>query len=82
MKPFGILAAERAQDPERAVREALGVLNRYEGVSGARTITLEQASWLGAVVFLGFEQAKKQIQAGNVKTVILDDSMEAKDSAA
>jgi hypothetical protein len=85
MKPFGALIAERSQDAERCVREASALLDRCAGLSGSRTITLEQASWLGAIVFIGLQAAKKQIDAarvGNVVTITATDTTEAKDSAA
>lgn len=85
MKPFGLLIQERSLDPVRAITECAALVERCGGLSGSRTITLEQASWLGAIVYLGLEQAKKDIAAkvkSNVVTVVASDSLEAKDSAA
>lgn len=85
MKPFGVLIAERSRDVTKCINEASALLERCGGLSGTRTITLEQASWLGAVVYLGVEQAKKDLAAkreSNVVTIVASDSAEAKDSAA
>lgn len=85
MKPFATLISERSKNIERCVREAAALLDRYAGVSSTRSITLDQAAWFAAVVYLGIEEAKKQMELKkelNVVTIVATDSMEAKDSAA
>lgn len=85
MKPFGLLVLERSQNIERCANEVAALMDRYNGVSGSRPITLEQASWFAAIVYLGMQEAKKQIEAkkeGRIHTIVATDSMEAKDSAA
>lgn len=82
MKPFALLIHERSQDLARCVHEADALIQRKAGVSGSQKITLDEASWLAAVIFLGIEQAKKQFKEQNVITVVATDTMEAKDSAA
>jgi hypothetical protein len=80
MKPFGVLIAERAKNPERCIREALTLLERFKDLSGNKTINLEQASWFAAIVFLGCQESQKQ--QVNVTTITAEDSIGVKDNAS
>lgn len=82
MKPFMVLIAERSKDLANCVRQADAVIQRYAGVSANTKITLDEAAWLAATLYLGLEEAKRQQKQGNVHTVVATDTVEARDSAA
>lgn len=89
--PFAMLIQTRAQDVERTVREAMKVMERYAGVSSRKTITLDEAAWLGAICYLGLNEAAKtnlsrsvDIQTGetNVHNVVAGSGTEVKSDAS
>lgn len=61
MKPFSMLIAERAKDPERAAREAFSRLERWQTLSGSKQVSLDDVAWFGAVFLLAGIEAKKMV---------------------
>ncbi len=81
---FGEMVARRSKDPARCVRECAQFMERYGHVSCTTKITLEQMSWFAAVMNLGLQEAKKEVEVqkkSNVVTIVATDSVEARDSA-
>jgi len=73
MKPFGLLIAERSNNPERCVDMANRFLQRYKDVSGSRSVSLEETSWIAALLHLGMvaaqENMKQQAALSTTETV-------------
>lgn len=84
--PFGLLIAQRANDPQRCCEKAVQILNRYGGVSSNQRMSLDEAAWLGAICFLGLNDAAKQqmtkTKEGNVINVIAGSGVEATSNAS
>ncbi len=58
-KPFGLLIQERSKNVERCAEQCNRVLQKYQMSSGRQSITLDEAAWFGAIVFLGMQEALK-----------------------
>lgn len=84
--PFGLLIAERANDPQRCVDKVLQLMQRYGGVSSNQRMSLDEAAWFGAICFLGMNDAAKaqttKQKDGNVINVIAGSDAEASSNAS